>query len=64
LKRAAAVGARRWYVPLGIKAWFEAEGIANVEELDWWQETEHVSPSGAKVSCGSTLHTLLLLQPV
>jgi len=26
----------RWLVPLGLKAWFEAEGIGPVEEMDWW----------------------------
>lgn len=30
-----------WYVPLGLKAWFQAEGITNVIELDWWQEVAH-----------------------
>lgn len=26
----------RWLVPLGLKAWFDAEGIGAVEEMDWW----------------------------
>lgn len=26
-----------WLVPLGLKSWFENEGISNVIELDWWQ---------------------------
>lgn len=31
-------GAPLFLVPLGLKAWFESEGIDNVVELDWWQE--------------------------
>jgi len=27
----------RWFVPLGLKQWFEGCGITNVEELGWWQ---------------------------
>jgi L-ascorbate metabolism protein UlaG (beta-lactamase superfamily) len=27
-------------VPLGLKAWFEREGIERVEEYDWWQSRE------------------------
>ena len=27
-------------VPSGLKAWFEREGMPNVRELEWWQDTE------------------------
>jgi len=31
-----------WYVPLGVKEWFESRGMSqNVVELDWWQEVKH-----------------------
>jgi len=26
----------RYFVPLGLRRWFEAHGIKTVEELDWW----------------------------
>lgn len=29
-----------YVVPLGLKAWFEAEGVGNVRELDWWDSTD------------------------
>lgn len=33
-------------VPLGIKAWFSARGIANVVELDWWQSHPIATDAG------------------
>ena len=30
-----------FYVPLGLKNWFENLGISNVVELDWWNTHEH-----------------------
>ena len=30
--------ALRFYVPLGLKPWFTERGIANVSEMDWWDE--------------------------
>ncbi|HEX9819786.1 MAG TPA: MBL fold metallo-hydrolase [Methylomirabilota bacterium] len=36
VKRLAAVHRPRFYVPLGLKAWFADLGITDVVELDWW----------------------------
>jgi L-ascorbate metabolism protein UlaG (beta-lactamase superfamily) len=33
-------GSPRFFVGLGLKRWFEARGIADVVELDWWERTE------------------------
>ncbi len=30
----------RYFVPLGLARWFGKEGITNVVERDWWQETD------------------------
>ena len=32
-----AGGSPLFFVPLGLKSWFEGRGIARVVELDWWQ---------------------------
>jgi len=29
----------RWYVPMGLKKWFNRRGIHNVVAMKWWQET-------------------------
>jgi N-acyl-phosphatidylethanolamine-hydrolysing phospholipase D len=34
--RLAAAHRPRFYVPLGLKAWFAERGITDVVELDWW----------------------------
>ena len=33
----------RIFVPLGLKAWFDARNIANVTELDWWDHADVTS---------------------
>jgi L-ascorbate metabolism protein UlaG (beta-lactamase superfamily) len=34
-------GPPRYFVPLGLKPWFEELGITTVTELDWWDEERH-----------------------
>jgi L-ascorbate metabolism protein UlaG (beta-lactamase superfamily) len=38
---AQASGSPRFFVPLGLKAWFAGRGIHDVVELGWWQAAEH-----------------------
>lgn len=33
----------KYFVPLGVKKWFEQEGIHNVVELDWWESVREGS---------------------
>jgi N-acyl-phosphatidylethanolamine-hydrolysing phospholipase D len=35
-----AAGSPRFFVPLGLKAWFAGHGIRTVTEQDWWDETQ------------------------
>ena len=35
-----AGGSPRFFVPLGNKQWFAAEGIADVVEMDWWERQQ------------------------
>jgi L-ascorbate metabolism protein UlaG (beta-lactamase superfamily) len=34
-------GAPMFFVPLGLKDWFKAQGIDTVTELDWWESAIH-----------------------
>ena len=42
VKRLASMtaGSPHFLVPLGLKSWFNDQGIERVEELDWWQARE------------------------
>ncbi len=31
-----------FFVPLGLKHWFAAQGISTVTELDWWESADHM----------------------
>lgn len=53
VRRLAAAHDPRFLVPLGMKAWFLAAGIANVEELDWWQSA---TVRGVRVTCVPAQH--------
>jgi len=53
VKRLAATHDPLFVVPLGLKAWFEANGMPRVVELDWWQEHEH---RGVRFVCTPAQH--------
>ena len=46
-------GAPMFFVPLGLKAWFKAQGIDNVTELDWWESADHL---GLKLTLAPVQH--------
>jgi N-acyl-phosphatidylethanolamine-hydrolysing phospholipase D len=39
-------GAPLFIVPLGVKKWFAAEGITNVQQMDWWDKTTVKTAAG------------------
>jgi N-acyl-phosphatidylethanolamine-hydrolysing phospholipase D len=53
VKRLAAAHDPLFMVPLGLKAWFEDNGMSRVVELDWWQEQEH---RGVRFVCVPAQH--------
>jgi len=44
----------RFFVPLGLKAWFADHDIRDVVELDWWGEAEHL---GLRFVCTPAQHS-------
>jgi len=46
-------GAPRFYVPLGMRKWFNAQGITSVTELDWWESREL---AGVRIHCVPVQH--------
>lgn len=46
-------GMLRFFVPLGLKAWFAGLGIDNVSELDWW---DHVDFRGVRFTLTPAQH--------
>jgi L-ascorbate metabolism protein UlaG (beta-lactamase superfamily) len=53
VKRLAETHDPLFVVPLGLKRWFAEQGIARVEELDWWQSHEH---RGLRLVCVPAQH--------
>jgi N-acyl-phosphatidylethanolamine-hydrolysing phospholipase D len=53
VKRLWAAHRPRFFVPLGLKAWFAEIGIDGVDELDWW---DSLSIKGHTVVCLPTQH--------
>jgi N-acyl-phosphatidylethanolamine-hydrolysing phospholipase D len=53
VKRLAAAHDPVFVVPLGLKDWFEDNGVPRVVELDWWQEHEH---RGVRFVCTPAQH--------
>jgi L-ascorbate metabolism protein UlaG (beta-lactamase superfamily) len=43
----------RFYVPLGLKAWFDARQISQVVEMDWWSQEDISNPSEIQLLGGA-----------
>ncbi|ORY61215.1 putative Zn-dependent hydrolase/oxidoreductase family protein [Pseudomassariella vexata] len=47
-----------FFVPLGLESWFKKAGIANVTEMDWWDDAEiTLSPEAQKSDAGRAKST-------
>ncbi len=53
VERLARTHRPRFFVPLGLKAWFADLGITDVEELDWWQSR---ALGGVRFACAPVQH--------
>jgi L-ascorbate metabolism protein UlaG (beta-lactamase superfamily) len=53
VKRLAAAHRPRFLVPLGMRAWFAENGVAEVDELDWWESRQ---VRGLTVTCVPVQH--------
>jgi len=53
VRRLAATHDPVFVVPLGVKGWFEEQGISRVVELDWWGAYEH---RGLRIVCTPAQH--------
>jgi L-ascorbate metabolism protein UlaG (beta-lactamase superfamily) len=53
VQRLAATHRPRFFVPLGMKAWFLDNGISRVDELDWWESRVE---RGLTVTCLPVQH--------
>jgi L-ascorbate metabolism protein UlaG (beta-lactamase superfamily) len=53
VRRLAATHHPRFYVPLGLRAWFGERGITDVVELDWWESR---TERGLTLSCLPVQH--------
>lgn len=50
-------GKLKYFVPLGVKAWFTSCGIKNVEEMDWWDEQKlQVGEKKLTIACTPCQH--------
>ncbi|KAI8985331.1 beta-lactamase superfamily domain-containing protein [Pilobolus umbonatus] len=46
-----------YYIPMGLREWFQKRQIENVIELDWWQEIHHKDRPDLLIACVPAMHT-------